>query len=349
MAIIKKELKTRGVYTGLLLAIGTFLLNGNIKGVDIGKLGVIPTVIAGGLVQLLMSFMSNLKDKNKKEINLLTKKIAFFIATIQAFLIHSSPAELSLQVVDSMLLAEISDQITTCGIGYGLSTLFIIQLLKDAFKQSRVILESNNMIHLASIGGLMIPLVLFTSLYHDKEEKLEINTKKKDSYTTHQLGNHISITKRKDDYRKSYLPMRVAACGTMPIMHSLSLFIFLGLSPKWLWTYGVLLVFMYVIEMLQSVNSFEIARQLKNFGYTIKGIRPGEETRKCLTIHLKKAIKMGIPLILVMGFYPFIFLKNSAAFSLARSVPFLVCEGKNILREIESYNLDFKSKGAIVC
>lgn len=349
MAIVKKELKKRGIYSSLLLAIGAFLLNGNIGGFEIGKLGVIPTVIAGGLVQLLMSFMPSFREKNKKETNALVKKMAFFIAAIQAFLLHSSPAELSLQVIDSMLLAEISDQITTYGISNGLSTLFIIQILKDAFIKSRIILEATSIIHLASIGALMIPLILFSSLYHSKEEKLEINTRKKDSYTTHQLGKHISITRCKDDYRKSYLPMRVAACGTMPIMHSLSLFIFLGLSPKWLWTYGVLLVFMYVLEMLQSVNSFEISKQLRAFGYVLKGVRPGEDTKKCLSINLKKAIKMGIPLILVMGFYPFLFLKSSAAFSIARSVPFMVCEGKNVLREIESYNLDFKSKGAIIC
>lgn len=349
MAIIKKELKERGAYTGVLLTLGTFLLNGKIGTTEIGKLGVIPVIIANGIVQLCSSFVPRLKENNKKETQMLIKKLAFLIAIAQAFLLRTTFIDMPLQVLDTLMLAQISEELTERGIGNGLSNLFIIQILKDAFTQSHTLLSATSLVHLASIGGLMLPLILFSLFYHSKEKLIEINSKQSNEQTTLHVGRNISITVTKQYHRKTYLPIRVAACGTGPIMHSLSFFMFLGLKSNWLWVYAALLVFMYILETNQCINTYEMANQLKKNQYVINGIRPGEETRAFLDTCVKEAIIMGIPLILLMGFYPFIFLKTVAALSLAKSVPFLVGETKAVLREIESYNLDLKSKGVLLC
>lgn len=349
MAIIRKELKEKGAYTGALLAAGTFLLNGKIGATEMGKLGVIPVIVANGIVQICSSFMPSLKENNKKETQALIKKLAFFIAVAQAFLLRTSFIGMSLQVLDTMLLAQISETLTEKGIGNGLSNLFIIQILKDAFCESHALLNATGVVHLASIGVLMLPLILFSAFYHSKEQLVEVNSKQSNKQTTLHVGHNISITLNKQYNRKTYLPIRVSACGTGPIMHSLSFFMFLGLKSNWLWLYAVMLIFMYVLETNQSINTYEIAKQLKKNGYTVNGVRPGEETRTFLDECVKEAIIMGIPLILLMGFYPFIFVKTAAALSLAKSVPFLVGETKAILREIESYHLDFKSKGVLLC
>lgn len=347
MALIRKEFQQKSYYTLVLLMAGTLLLNQ--KAFNLNRLGMVPVVISTSLLHIFKTISPALGGLSTEEEQPVLTGLALLIASLQAVLLHERLIAVPFQWGSTLALLKISQEITQKGIGNGLTDLFTLQLIERAFQASRSLPAGMKPAQVLALGASLLPLLGISLIYMQQGEHLWLNRPPAACYTTYQLTPFVSITLYRQPAKPLTFAIRSAACGALPMMYAMSLWQVLNLGTQALWLYLIVLFVIYVVLMHQSINSFQIAKHLKTFHFSFPGVRPGKETQTFLSHYIHRAIAKGTPCLLIMGLYPFLYTRHLFTAYLAQCLPFLVCDMQLIWRELQSYRLDFKKKGALLC
>lgn len=281
-------------------------------------LNIFPYINASILVQLILSFSSQLSKLQKegdlegrRSINRLTRFITLIWGIIQSVSIAIYLKQvlfnwnyfLAFEIViwlttGAMIVLWLSELITDYGLGNGASLLIytnIISSLPNLW--NKLITESSGSFSLFS--GLSVILVIFGTLYGIifLQEGVRIIP----LISSKQL-NQSSL----QDSVNNYIPLRLNQAGVMPIILTTAILVIpnyisnLGLLPQinfpinfeslkftyWI-SYFVLILLFSSFYATIVLNPKDISDQLQKMAVTIPGIRPGVQT----TFYLKQLTK----------------------------------------------------------
>ena len=304
---------------------------GAIGRMGIFALGIMPYISASIIVQLLTSMVPQLEQMKKegqqgqKKINQITRYGTVALATFQAWALASS-LEAGNLVTDpglyfriacvitlvggTMFLMWLGEQITSRGIGNGISLIIFVGIIAEIpaalaqfFSQGR-----SGAISPAVIIGVLVMVVVtigFVVFMERALRKIHIQ------YPRRQVGMKVY------DGQSSHLPVKVNPSGVIPAIFASSLL----LLPTTLATFsggntgpvmstilayfgpgqplyllffaGMIIFFAYFYTFNVSFKVEDVADNLKNQNGFIPGIRPGKKTAEYLEYVVNRVLAVG--------------------------------------------------------
>ena len=306
-----------------------FFVGGAFSNFSVFMLGVIPYISTQILMQLALFVFPSLKkiaedDGGRKKIQVWTRILTVFVALIQSyavtFLAYAIPGAIVLQsrfmyifvsmltvTTGTMITVWLGEQITARGIGNGISMIIfagIVVRLPHAVSQ---------MIRLVRLGELnlvfvVIALIMFVGIivlvvYEQQgQRKIPVH------YAKRVVGRKMY------GGQNTYIPFKINPSGVIPIIFASSFLTFpisiattIGPNVRWLnslaqflrpngvWYnifYLILIVFFAYFYTQISLNPTEIAKQIRENGGSIPGIRT-DKTEEYLQRILNRLILPG--------------------------------------------------------
>ena len=306
-----------------------FFVGGAFSNFSVFMLGVMPYISTQILMQLALFVFPSLKkiaedDGGRKKIQVWTRILTVFVALIQSyavtFLAYAIPGAIVLQsrfmyifvsmltvTTGTMITVWLGEQITARGIGNGISMIIfagIIVRLPHAVSQ---------MIRLVRLGELnlvfvVIALIMFVGIivlvvYEQQgQRKIPVH------YAKRVVGRKMY------GGQNTYIPFKINPSGVIPIIFASSFLTFpisiattIGPNVRWLnslaqflrpngvWYnifYSILIVFFAYFYTQISLNPTEIAKQIRENGGSIPGIRT-DKTEEYLQRILNRLILPG--------------------------------------------------------
>ncbi len=306
-----------------------FFVGGAFSNFSVFMLGVMPYISTQILMQLALFVFPSLKkiaedDGGRKKIQVWTRILTVFVALIQSYAVtfyaYSIPGAIVLQsrfmyifvtmltvTTGTMITVWLGEQITARGIGNGISMIIfagIIVRLPHAVSQ---------MIRLVRLGELnlvfvVIALIMFVGVivlvvYEQQgQRKIPVH------YAKRVVGRKMY------GGQNTYIPFKINPSGVIPIIFASSFLTFpisiattIGPNVRWLnslaqflrpnglWYnifYLILIVFFAYFYTQISLNPTEIAKQIRENGGSIPGIRT-DKTEEYLQRILNRLILPG--------------------------------------------------------
>lgn len=306
-----------------------FFVGGAFSNFSVFMLGVMPYISTQILMQLALFVFPSLKkiaedDGGRKKIQVWTRILTVFVALIQSYAVtfyaYSIPGAIVLQskfmyvfvtmltvTTGTMITVWLGEQITSRGIGNGVSIIIfagIIVRLPHAISQ---------MIRLVRLGELnlvfvVIALIMFVGIivlvvYEQQgQRKIPVH------YAKRVVGRKMY------GGQNTYIPFKINPSGVIPIIFASSFLTFpisiattIGPNVRWLnslaqflrpngWWYNILylllIVFFAYFYTQISLNPTEIAKQIRENGGSIPGIRT-DKTEEYLQRILNRLILPG--------------------------------------------------------
>ena len=306
-----------------------FFVGGAFSNFSVFMLGVMPYISTQILMQLALFVFPSLKkiaedDGGRKKIQVWTRILTVFVALIQSYAVtfyaYSIPGAIVLQsrfmyifvtmltvTTGTMITVWLGEQITARGIGNGISMIIfagIIVRLPHAVSQ---------MIRLVRLGELnlvfvVIALIMFVGIivlvvYEQQgQRKIPVH------YAKRVVGRKMY------GGQNTYIPFKINPSGVIPIIFASSFLTFpisiattIGPNVRWLnslaqflrpnglWYnifYLILIVFFAYFYTQISLNPTEIAKQIRENGGSIPGIRT-DKTEEYLQRILNRLILPG--------------------------------------------------------
>ena len=306
-----------------------FFVGGAFSNFSVFMLGVMPYISTQILMQLALFVFPSLKkiaedDGGRKKIQVWTRILTVFVALIQSYAVtfyaYSIPGAIVLQsrfmyifvtmltvTTGTMITVWLGEQITARGIGNGISMIIfagIIVRLPHAVSQ---------MIRLVRLGELnlvfvVIALIMFVGIivlvvYEQQgQRKIPVH------YAKRVVGRKMY------GGQNTYIPFKINPSGVIPIIFASSFLTFpisiattIGPNVRWLnslahflrpngwWSnifYLLLIVFFAYFYTQISLNPTEVAKQIRENGGSIPGIRT-DKTEEYLQRILNRLILPG--------------------------------------------------------
>ena len=319
---------------------------------SIFSLGVTPYITASIIIQLLqldiIPYFSELKDEGptgRQKINKITRYMGIVFAFIEGFVFAIAFLGSNKTTMDYMYVATVitagtafllwlGDQITQKGIGNGISLLLMAGIIATLPSTFVTVFEE-----LISSGTYELPLgiglfVLFVIIYflvvigviyiEEAERRIQIQYANKSTF-----GNN-----------QSYMPIKINTAGVVPVIFASSLFTIPAVIAQFANKEGLtnfinnyltytkpvgFLIFVLLIYFFAYFYTFiqlrpeELAKNLKENGGFIPGVRPGKDTEDYISKVLSRLTVFGALFLVVISALPIIF---SAVTNLPQSVSF---------------------------
>ncbi len=335
-------------------ALGTLnaFTGGAMQKFSIFSLGVMPYITASIIMQLLqmdiVPYFSELKDEGptgRQKINKITRYLGIIFAFIEGFVFAIAFLGNGKTTMDYMYVATVitagtafllwlGDQITQKGLGNGISLIImagIIATLPAMFVTAfeELILSGN----FAQSVGIII-FVAFVIIYflviigvifmQEAERRIQIQYANK---STSVFGGN-----------QSYMPIKINTAGVVPVIFASSLLTIPAVIAQFVKNDGftsfvsnyltytkpvgfvifVLLIyfFAYFYTFIQ-LRPEELAKNLKNNGGFIPGVRPGKDTENYISKVLSRLTVFGALFLVIISALPIVF---SALTGLSSSV-----------------------------
>ena len=303
-----------------------FFVGGAFSNFSVFMLGVMPYISTQILMQLALFVFPSLKkiaedDGGRKKIQVWTRILTVFVALIQSYAVtfyaYMIPGAIVLQsrfmyifvtmltvTTGTMITVWLGEQITARGIGNGISMIIfagIIVRLPHAVSQ---------MIRLVRLGELnlvfvVIALIMFVGIivlvvYEQQgQRKIPVH------YAKRVVGRKMY------GGQNTYIPFKINPSGVIPIIFASSFLTFpisiattIGPNVRWLnslahflrpngWWYNIFyLILIVFFAYFYSLNPTEIAKQIRENGGSIPGIRT-DKTEEYLQRILNRLILPG--------------------------------------------------------
>ena len=303
---------------------------GAISRMGIFALGIMPYISASIIVQLLTAMVPSLEqlkkegEQGRKKINQYTRYGTVLLATVQAYGIAVSlqagdlvtnpgaffiAACVITLVGGTMFLMWLGEQITSRGIGNGISLIIFVgivahipEALGQFLSQGRAGAVSVGVI--LGVFALVIAVVTFCVFMERSLRKIHIQ------YPRRQVGMKVY------DGGSSHLPIKVNPAGVIPAIFASSLLLlpatvsafsqntgpvlstilaYLGLGqPLHLLLFAAMIVFFsYFYTHNVSFKVEDVAENLKNQNGFVPGIRPGKKTEEYLEYVVNRVLVLG--------------------------------------------------------
>lgn len=327
------------------LEIFNLMSGGGLRSFSIFALGVSPYITASIITQLLqmdiIPYFKELKEEGytgRQKINRITRYLGILFAFIQGYILTivymkgmSSLDILKTTVVmtaGTCFLLWLGDQVTTKGIGNGISLLImagIIQSMPSMFVttfQSLVTSGSYSTV----VGSLLFALfvmvyiliilgVVFIQLA-ERRVPIQYSNRTNSAYGA----------------QTSYLPIKLNAAGVMPVIFASTLITIpttivnlignesainfvnnyiVYTSPTGFLLYVVLILFFGYFYTFMEMNPEEMSKNLNKNGGYIPGVRPGADTTDYISKVIGRLTIVGSIFLVIIAGLPIIFSKFS--------------------------------------
>ena len=312
-------------------------------------LGVMPYISASIVMQLLVAIIPSFQREMKENREAAQKKVAkwtrittMFLALIQSFVFakyalsvnESSPGIVlhhlvSVRMLDvpwlfyltvmltmtsgTVFLMWIGEQITSKGIGNGMSLIISIGILSSlpstvgsVIKQLNLESQEAGQITMSSLLVLFAVFVLIiigTILVIQGQRKIPL-----------QYARRVSTKSGQEDSNNSYIPLKINYAGVIPVIFASSFLMFPATIGQWLgsnsvigrfanmlmpgnWVYTVLYVILILFFTFfwtsTQFNPDQIASDMKKSGAFIPGVRQGKPTKDYLESTMGRITLIG--------------------------------------------------------
>ena len=316
---------------------------GALKNFSIFALGVMPYITASIIMQLLqMDIIPYFTELNKQgptgrqKLNQITRYMGIVLAFIEGYAFSfafigksGSPMDyLYISVVltaGTCLLLWLGDQITQKGIGNGISLIIMAgiiatlpQMFVTAF-QSLVTFDTAQTTAFGIAKFAMFVIVYFAIVIgmifvQESERRIPIQYSNKSTSAYGKAG--------------SFMPIKINTAGVIPVIFASSLISVPGVIARVISNekfsvfvskylsyttvtgfilYVLLIFFFAYFYTFIQLKPEEFAKNLHDNGGYIPGIRPGEETKKYMTMILSRLTVLGALFLVVIAGIPIIF------------------------------------------
>jgi len=363
--------------SGLLGYLNTFL-GGAFNNASIFALGIMPYISASIIVQLLtfaVPYFQKLQkegESGRKRLNQLTRVLTIFITVFQGYSylkgtidpgVITTPGtmfyitSLILIIAGTMFCMWLGERITDKGIGNGISMLIMIGIvsrlplslvseLDDKFPDKAIFF----IVEIFALFGIVVAVIALTQA----TRRIPIQ------YAKQVIGNKLYGGKR------DFIPLKLNSAGVMPIIFAQALMFIPALlagiwndsdigayigstfSDPYSWQYSLvfalmILVFTFFYTAI-TINSNDIADNLKRNGGFIPGIKPGKQTSEFIDTVLSRITLPGALFLAAIAVLPALAVRagvgqNFAQFYGGTSLLILVGVVLDTLQQIESYLL----------
>ena len=362
---------------GILGYLNTFL-GGSFNNASIFALGIMPYISASIIVQLLtfaVPYFQKLQkegESGRKRLNQFTRVLTIFITLFQGFsylkgtipsnvILTPGPlftvSSMVLIIAGTMFCMWLGERITDKGIGNGISMLIMIGIVSrlplaiaaevsDKFPD-RILFF---LIEVLGLFGIVVAVIALTQA----TRRIPIQ------YAKQMVGNKLYGGKR------DFIPLKLNSAGVMPIIFAQALMFIPALlagiwrdsdvgayigstfSDPYSWQYSLLfasliLIFTFFYTAI-TINSNDIADNLKRNGGFVPGVKPGKQTAEFIDTILSRITLPGAIFLAVIAILPAFAVKagigaNFAQFYGGTSLLILVGVVLDTLQQIESYLL----------
>lgn len=302
-------------------------------------LGISPNINASIIIQLLTMVIPSLErltkegEEGRKQIARITKyatlglsllmAIGFTVGLRSALVENNFLSYLFIILTvtaGSMLTMWLGDMITENGIGNGISMLIFVGIV------SRILPEAIGLISNVASGSLKwwwfvvivigVVFIFAAIVFMDKgERKIQVN------YAQRVVGRKIY------GGQSTHIPMKLNPSGVMPIIFAVSIVSLPSMIATWvpnsgfasfvtkylgqqsiiyIIVYALLIVFFAFFYTTMSFNPIEVAKNLKENGGFVLGIRPGKPTSDYLSKILTKLTLAGSIFLAFIAILPII-------------------------------------------
>lgn len=349
---------------------------GALQSFSVFALGVSPYITAEIIVQLLsmdvlpvLTELSKQGETGRKKINMVSRILTLVLGAVQAYgitITMQNSQGLTLAdtsawgyvkivvylVAGSMLLIWLGDQITSKGIGNGISMIIFAGIAASFPKQiadaisyyfaSKISTDDPSLILEGSVQVVVyllsfVAIIVFVTFIEKSVRKLPVS------------HSNTSQSLQSESTQSSFLPIKINSSGVIPIIFAssvmmapsilVSLFVGSNTAPGWAtqmedvfnyqkmtampgdWSFPwglviyllLLLVFTFFYSNLQ-INPERIAENFQNSGTYITGLRPGSETARYISKVLNRVTFLGAFALMLIAALPI-------ALSLSGAVP----------------------------
>ncbi|HYG01504.1 MAG TPA: preprotein translocase subunit SecY [Chryseosolibacter sp.] len=372
------SLSGAGATEGILGLLNTFL-GGSFSRASIFALGIMPYISASIIVQLLgfaVPYFQKLQkegDSGRKRMNQITRVLTIVITTFQGYAYIRGTIDpgaildpgfffyfsaLVILVSGTMFCMWLGERITDKGIGNGISVLIMIGIIS----RLPLALYDEAVINRGMSGALIfiIELLVLFAVVMGVIMLTQASRRIPIQYAKQVIGNKLYGGKR------DFIPIKLNSAGVMPIIFAQALmFIPVLLAGLWRdsdigaaigstfsdpysWQYNLLfasmiLIFTFFYTAI-TINSNDIADNLKRNGGFVPGVKPGKQTAEFIDTVLSRITLPGALFLAFIAILPAFAVKagvsqNFAQFYGGTSLLIMVGVILDTLQQIESYLL----------
>ena len=360
---------------------------GALSRMGIFALGIMPYISASIIVQLMASMYEPLKqlkkegEQGRKKINQYTRYFTVILATFQAYALAASLEGGNLAsdpglffrvacvitlVGGTMFLMWLGEQITTRGIGNGVSLIIFVGIIAEIPAHTAQFLSqgrSGAVSPWVIVGVLAMVVVLLAFVVFLERSLRKIHIQ----YPRRQVGMKVY------DGGSSHLPIKVNPAGVIPAIFASALLLlpttlatFSGGStnivlstllayfgpgqPLYLVFFaGMIVFFTYFYTREVAFKTDEVAENLKNQNGFVPGIRPGKKTAEYLDYVVTRILVLGSAYLTLVALLPEI-VRNQLSIPFyfgGTSVLIIVSVGMDTIQQIQSHLLAHQYEGLI--
>jgi preprotein translocase subunit SecY len=371
------SLMDAGAADGILGLLNTFL-GGSFSRASIFALGIMPYISASIIVQLLtfaVPYFQKLQkegDSGRKRLNQITRVLTIFITGFQGYAYIRGTIDqgaimdpgfffyfsaITVLVAGTMFCMWLGERITDKGIGNGISVLIMIGIV------SRLPFAVYSEASSRGINGALlfiIELIVLFSIVMGVILLTQATRRIPIQYAKQVIGNKLYGGKR------DFIPLKLNSAGVMPIIFAQALmfipvllvgmwrdtdwgaYIGTTFSDPYSWQYSLLfasliLIFTFFYTAI-TINSNDIADNLKRNGGFVPGVKPGKQTAEFIDTVLSRITLPGALFLAVIAILPSFAVRagisqNFAQFYGGTSLLIMVGVILDTLQQIESYLL----------
>ncbi len=328
-----------------LLTMMSLLGGGSIEQMSIFSLGVGPYITASIIVQLLsmdiipaLSEMAKSGKKGRQQMDRITRYVGVVLALVQGYFIVQllqsqyniveNPGFVSYLYISiiftagTMFLLWLADEITTKGIGNGVSVIIFAGIVADMPNNFQLVYQTfvgENATSSLGIPGFIIYCLMFVAiivlvvLMQTAERRIPIQQS-----TSHRLN------KSKGDL--NHLPLKINSASVIPVIFASALIqapqiiaswvntdaynflskLFDFTNPLFLIFYALLIILFTFFYTNLTVDPGKMADDLGKQGQYIPGVRPGSETKDYVSKVLNRITCLGAILLTFIALLPYV-------------------------------------------
>lgn len=369
---------TGGATEGILGLLNTFL-GGSFSRASIFALGIMPYISASIIVQLLtfaVPYFQKLQkegDSGRKRLNQITRVLTIFITGFQSYAYLRGTIDpaaildpgfffyfsaITILVAGTMFCMWLGERITDKGIGNGISVLIMIGIVS----RLPLAIYDEAVINRGMSGALLfiIELLVLFAIVMGVIMLTQATRRIPIQYAKQVIGNKLYGGKR------DFIPLKLNSAGVMPIIFAQALMfipvLVVGIwkdteigasigqtfSDPYSWQYSLvfaslILIFTFFYTAI-TINSNDIADNLKRNGGFVPGVKPGKQTAEFIDTVLSRITLPGALFLAIIAILPTFAVKlgvgqNFAQFFGGTSLLIMVGVILDTLQQIESYLL----------
>jgi preprotein translocase subunit SecY len=363
---------------GILGLLNTFL-GGSFQRASIFALGIMPYISASIIVQLLtfaVPYFQKLQkegDSGRKRLNQITRVLTIFITGFQGYAYLRGTIDpgaiiapgfffffsaITIIIAGTMFCMWLGERITDKGIGNGISVLIMIGIVSRL--PASVYTEAVDNRGMSGALLFIIELIVLFAIVMGVIMLTQATRRIPIQYAKQVIGNKLYGGKR------DFIPLKLNSAGVMPIIFAQALMfipvLLVGLwrdseigtsigqtfSDPYSWQYSLvfallILIFTFFYTAI-TINSNDIADNLKRNGGFIPGVKPGKQTSEFIDTILSRITLPGALFLAIIAILPAFAVKagvgqNFAQFYGGTSLLIMVGVILDTLQQIESHLL----------